>query len=112
MRASRIAEKYLRPLGSVRLRRSGKRGAEQLLHELRIRLSTRALHHLPHEEADDAISAAVELGYLVGMLRQHLVDGALDRAAIAHLRQPFRLYQCLGVGTGAQQAWQEFLRGV
>src|SRR5262245_56662722 len=105
------SEKYLRLLAE-QLRRSGNCRAQQLLHELRVRLAAGLLHDLADEEAEHAFLAAPELRDLVGMARDDLVDDALERALIAHLRQSLRRDQRRRIGVGAEQARQDALGGV
>src|SRR5438093_11005790 len=67
---------------------AGQRRAQQLLHELRVRLPARRLHHLPDEEAENAFLAGAELGHLRRMPRDDVGDGRVERAAVAHLGEP------------------------
>src|SRR5262245_16238030 len=94
------------------LRLLGKRGTEQLLHELRIGLSLRALHHLAYEETQHAFLAGAELRDLVGMPSQRIVDCMLESVTIADLRQSLGRDQRLEILVGPEKTRNQALRGV
>src|SRR5262249_59798480 len=95
---------------AMKLRLLGKRSTEQLLHELRIGLSLRALHHLTHEETQDAFLAGAELRDLVGMPGQGIVDCMLESVTIAELRKSLGRDQRLGILIGPEEARNKALR--
>src|SRR5579883_1132302 len=63
---------------------------EQLVQLRGVRLALCRLHDLPDEEAEELVLARTVLGELARILRHHLLDGALDRAGIGDLLEPFR----------------------
>src|SRR5262249_31206490 len=79
---------------------------QKLVHQRRIRLALRRLHHLAHQEAQGGLLAVPPVLHDFGVLSQHLVHHTGQGVDVGHLGEPLSADDGPGIFTGPQHLFE------